>query len=176
MDNEELEDLTASNESSDDSSEQDEGQEEGTPSNSNGKSNWKKMASALKTERKEKEALAERLAAVENYLLQNSPSTQEEWGNSETDFRLFVVETPEAKEYKEEIKQALIDYPWISLEKAFLYAKATKPQPSKSVNSFDFNWKQKPKDFKSLTDEEAVEKLSPSEYLKYSREVLGMKL
>lgn len=165
-------DVSDSSESSEDS---DEGQNSDKNANS-GKSNFKKLSTALKQERKEKEELKARLSSVESYLLEHSDQSYKPTNNEETNLRLFIVESPEAKEYKDEIKQALLDYPWISLEKAFLLAKATKPQPSKSKTDFDLRSSSKPKDFKSMNDEEAVEKLSASEYLKYVRETWTLKI
>lgn len=106
----ELEDqeVDETSESSDDS---DENLNSDTEVKSSNKSNFKKMAQALKIERKEKEELKKRLASVEDYLLTHSDMEYKPKDESETNLRLFIVETPEAKEYKEEIKQALLDYP-----------------------------------------------------------------
>lgn len=87
-----------------------------------------------------------------------------------TELRLFLVETPEAKEYKEGILEALNEFPNITLEKAFAYAKANAP---KSQDKEDFSLKTKTsstkKDIMDLTEEEALEKLDNKDYLKYMR-------
>lgn len=170
LDDNELSDGSSDDEGSDDAKD---------ASKKSGKSNFNKLSKALKEERRQNAELIKRLQSVEDYITKHTsnidPKTNIDNSN-ETNLRLFLVEVPDAKEYKEEIKQAIIDYPWISLEKAFLVAKAIKPQPSKSKTDFDLSARQKPKDMKQMTDDEAVERLSPTEYLKYSREVLWIKI
>lgn len=86
-----------------------------------------------------------------------------------SELRLFVLENPEAKEFKDAIAETKAKFPSMSLEEALAFAKATAPKESTSRTDFDVRGKTKPKDVSSLTEEEAIEQLSPSDYLKYLR-------
>ena len=87
----------------------------------------------------------------------------------ELESKFFFIENPEAKELKEQIKGAVAKFPNMSFEEAFAYVKATKPKESVSKTDFSFKSKSKPADIMNMSDDEASEKLSPSEYLKYTR-------
>lgn len=89
--------------------------------------------------------------------------------DQELDARFFFIENPEAKDLKDDIKATIARFPWMSFEEAFTYLKATKPKPSETKKDFSFNTKTKPADIMNMSDDEASEKLSPSEYLKYTR-------
>ncbi len=88
----------------------------------------------------------------------------------ELESKFFFIENPEAKELKVQIKEAVAKFPNMSFEEAFAYAKATKPKESVSKTDFSFKSKSKPADIMNMSDDEASEQLSPSEYLKYVRQ------
>lgn len=57
----------------------------------------------------------------------------------------------------------------MSFEEAYKYVQATRPKESTTKTDFNLRTKSRPADVLQMTDDEAAEKLTPSEYLKYSR-------
>lgn len=89
--------------------------------------------------------------------------------STEAEMRIFALENPDAKDFKDGIRSTLARFPDMSMEEALAYAKATAPKVSQSKREFDFKSKQKPQDVSQMDDDEASEKLSPTEYLQYTR-------
>lgn len=118
----------------------------------------KKKENPMKALRKELKETKKALQEKNSWTLSN-----------DSELRLFSLEHPEAKDYTEGIKAALEEFPWITMERALRLAKADAPKVSESKKDFDFKSKSKPADMMSMDDDEAAEKLSPSDYLKYSR-------
>lgn len=89
----------------------------------------------------------------------------------DTEMRLFLVENPEAKEYKDKILElkSMDKYKNLELEDLLEFAKIKTPPQSKTKTEYDFKSWQKPKTLESMSEEEAVDKLSPTEFLKWSR-------
>lgn len=153
---------------SDDKSENSE--EQNTPSAKSKKSNWKKMSKALKAKDKE-------IAELKAKLSWKSEDDADDdfddldWDDFDrNEFRFFLLENSEAKEYQKEIEWVLENYPWISFDDALALAKAKKPQESKSTNDFEtksVNTKVRKK-ISDLTEEEAL-KLDWATYLKWAR-------
>ena len=87
-----------------------------------------------------------------------------------TAFRFFIIENPDAKDYRDDIENIMTYNPTLSLEDAFALAKAKKPKQSQS--SDDFNTKsvntKVRKRLEDLTEEEAL-KLDGTKYLQYMR-------
>lgn len=121
----------------------------------------KQKPNVVKQQREEIKALKKALKAKEKEV-KLDPS-------QETEARFFFVENPEAKEMKDEIRATIAKFPTMSFEEAFTYAKAMKPKESQTKKEFDLRTKSKPADTSNMTDDEASENLSPSEYLKYTR-------
>ena len=89
----------------------------------------------------------------------------------ELDLRLYFIENPEAKEYKEKITELLEEYPNMSKERALILAKQETPQQSKDKEDFNLNSSNpnaKKKDLKDLSEEEALE-LPNKQYLDWVR-------
>lgn len=57
----------------------------------------------------------------------------------------------------------------MSLEEALAFAKATAPKVSVTKKEFDLKQGKARENYKEMDDDEAAEKLSPTEYLKYTR-------
>jgi len=89
----------------------------------------------------------------------------------DTEMRLFLVENPEAKEYKDKILElkSMDKYKNLELEDLLEFAKIKTPPQSKTKTEYDFKTGTKPKTLESMSEEEAVDKLSPTEFLKWSR-------
>lgn len=119
---------------------------------------FKKMREELKATKK---ALAEATKSKNEVKLKP---------DQELDSRFFFIENPEAKDFKDDIKATIARFPNMTFDEAYAYLKATKPKPSESKTDFSFRSKSKPADINNMSDDEAAEKLSASEYLKYSRD------
>lgn len=144
-------------EESEQSSEESADAEEGSDKK---KSNWKAMSKLIKALRKEKAELEEKLS---------KDSSEEAVSVDKSDLALFLVENPDAKEYKAAVLKAVKEY-GISLDKAWQFVKATSPKPSESKQdmSVRFTAVNPPKDLSKLPESEAL-KLSNSQYLKWAR-------
>lgn len=81
-----------------------------------------------------------------------------EW-NDEIEMRLYFIENPEAKQYKEEITTILEQYPNMNKEDALTLARAKTPKESQDINDFSLSSQVKSgkKSIKDLTEDEAVE-------------------
>jgi len=156
------EDTTASDDKSESS------REETTTSDmqKKNKSNFKKLSDL----NKEKDR---RIAELESKLSEKPDEVEDDSVDDSTtdydrvDFLEFITDTPWAWEIKNQIKEALDEYPWISFEKAFAYAKAQLPEESQSYKMFNTKSVNAPKKKKltELTHEEAwTMKLSAEQY------------
>ena len=125
-------------------------------------SNWKAMSKALKAARKEIAALKKGKDADNG---EDDPVSVDK-----SDLALFLVENPDAKEYKAAVLKAMKEYGGISLDKAWKFVKATAPKPSETKRdlSVKFTAVNPPKDISKLSEDEAL-KLSNSQYLKWAR-------
>jgi hypothetical protein len=89
--------------------------------------------------------------------------------DQELESRFFFVENPEAKELKAELRATIAKFPNMSMDEAYAYVKATAPKQSETKQDFNLRTRSKPANVLDMEDDEAAEKLSPSEYLKYTR-------
>ena len=89
--------------------------------------------------------------------------------DQEIDARFFFVENPEAKDFKDDIRATIAKFPNMTFDEAFKYIQAMRPKESTSKQDFNLRTKSKPADISQLSDDEAAEQLSPTEYLKYTR-------
>lgn len=158
----EFEETTVEEEQASDENQNDVQEEEVVKKNP---SNFKKLSKALKWATATIKELEDKLASLDEKPKQNDT----------TELRLFLVENPEAKEYKEGIQEALNEFPNISLEKAYAYAKVNTP---KSQDKEDFNLKnrtvEQKKKLEDLSDDEAL-KLDNKSYLEYMRKTGKLK-
>ena len=145
--------------SSDDESET--GSEENTSSTKSKKSNWKKMSKAMKAKDKQ---IADLQAKLDGQSSDDDDDDGDyeldevEGGFDKTEFRFFVIENPEAREYSKELEVAVNKYPDMSFEDALTFVKAKTPQESTSSNDFSSkssNVKVR-KRLADLTEEEAL--------------------
>lgn len=126
------------------------------------KSNFKKLAKSNKEKDKriaELEAeLAKRGSDQEEDEEDDYSSDSEDLSYDRVDFLEFVTDTPWAAGMKNEIKEALEEFPGISFDKAFAYAKAQLPEESRSKTIFNAKsvTTSKRKQLKDLTREEAA--------------------
>jgi len=138
-------------------------------------SNFKKLSKAKKDAEK-RAAEAEKRAEEAERRLANLDSEEdplEEPVGSEPkgdlEKRLFFIENPEAKEYADAIEDELLEYPWLSYEKALALAKANNPK-SESTQGIVAG---KPRRTvrKKITDlsETEAQSLNNADYLKYLR-------
>lgn len=146
-----------------------------TPAKSN-KSNFKKMSKlnkALIAENKRlkaEKAKATKAVKAAQISEDDFEDLDIEESFDKTEFRFFLIENPDAKEYSREIQNTIEEYPNLSFEDALALAKARKPKQSTSSSDFDtrsVNTKVKKK-LADLTNEEAL-KLPNSKYLEYKR-------
>lgn len=174
----------------DDSNNDDTG-EDTTPEQKN-KSNFKKLSEAkkaaeyaLKAERQEKEALREELERVKEVINsfygedQEKPFTSKEQSINEDkasklEQKIFLIENKEAKEYMDEITEAVNKYN-MDLDDAWTFVKAKLPK--ESVTKLDFKLSNKApavkKDLKDIWAEEAL-KLSKEDQAKWRKLHLGI--
>ena len=137
------------------------------------KSNWKKinkLNKALIAENKKLKALADKAKSKPQEVDEFDDLEDDEPSFDKTEFRFFLIENPEAKEYSKEIESTINDYPNLSLDDALALAKAKKPKQSETSDDFStksVNTKVR-KRLWDLTDEEAL-KLDGSKYLEYMR-------
>lgn len=144
-------------------------EEEETPKKKN-PSNFKKLSKALKwalAELEEKEKLIAKLSA-----------DKKEPQADNTEFRLFLVENPEAVEYKAELKEMMSNpkYTALDLDEMLDFVKVKFP---KSQDKEDFDLKSKQtiakKKLTELTNEEAIQ-LDNKSYLEYMRQTGKLKI
>ena len=147
--------------------------EQNTGSTKSNKSNWKKINKLNKALLAENARLKD-----EAKKAKSKPVTPDEFDDldddepifDKTEFRFFIIENPDAKDYKNDIENIMTYNPTLSLEDAFALAKAKKPKQSQS--SDDFNTKsvntKVRKRLEDLTEEEAL-KLDGTKYLQYMR-------
>jgi hypothetical protein len=120
-------------------------------------------------------ALQARLRKAEAKIVENKKKEKEVKSEPvtkiDTELRLFLVENPEAKEFKEKILElkSMDKYKNLELEDLLDLAKIKTLPESKTKTNYDFRSLQKPKTLESMSEEEAVDKLSPAEFLKWSR-------
>lgn len=162
------EDTTASDDKSKDSS------EGNTTSAKSKKSNWKKMSKAMKEKDKKIASLESRLAKLESSSNDSDDDYEEEIDLEDNfdknEFRFFLIENPEAKDYKNELQNQLDKYPDMSFEDALALVKAKTPKPSESSKDFSLKWSNVKvrKRLEDLTEDEAL-KLSNDKYLEWNR-------
>lgn len=133
-------------------------------------SNFKKLSKALKDTRRqmlEKDAnisdLTERLNRLETLLTNENEDMEEQNSNTGVDNTLnlmeFVMDNPEAKQYKNDIKETLSKFPQMTMEEAYRYVKASQPERSVSKNDYDLRNTQIPKRkrLEDLTEDEAYD-------------------
>lgn len=132
-------------------------------------SNWKKVTKTNKALINENKRLR-KLAGVDEADEDEDEDADEAYFSS-TDLRLFVVENPESKEYKDDIAAIIEDSKGtLSFDRAFALAKAERPPESEDEDDFKTkgsNVKVK-KRLEDLTEEEAL-KLPNNKYLEYQR-------
>ena len=89
--------------------------------------------------------------------------------NSDLETRLFFIENQDAKQYKDEFVKVREQYPALSFEDALELAKSKTPKESTTKKEwFQWGWyKAKPKALEELSEEEAVDTLSPEKYAVY---------
>ena len=162
------------NESITDSEESKEGDEEDTTASTKGKkSNWKKISKINKGLKAENAELRKKLEALKANKTEEDDFDDEEdndtWFDA-TEFRFFLIENPEAKDYRSQIESTLNDYPNLSFEDALALVKAKTPKESTSSKDFSTKWSNVKvrKRLADLTDEEAL-KLDNKKYLEYQR-------
>jgi len=130
-------------------------------------SNFKKLSKALKGATATIKELEDKLASYDEKVSTPKIDT--------TELRLFLIETPEAKDYKDVIQETLSKYPDMTLEDAYAFAKTKAP---KSQDKDDFNLKnrvaQTKKKLEDLSPEEAL-KLDNKSYLEYMRKTGKLK-
>jgi hypothetical protein len=120
-------------------------------------------------------ALKERLKKAESKIVEIKKQKKETSKtidkSIDTEMRLFFIENPEAKEYKDKILELKTNskYKDLDLEDLLDLAKAKTPPVSKTKTEYDFKSLNKPKNLESMSEEEAIEKLSPSDFLKWAR-------
>lgn len=149
----------------DDASEESEQSSEEGEDESEGKekkvSNWKAMSKLVKALRKENAELKSK---------KSEDSSDDAVSVDKSELALFLVENPDAKEYKAAVLKAMKEYGGISLEKAWAFVKATAPKPSESKQDMSVKYTavNPPKDLTKLSETEAL-KLPNSQYLKWAR-------
>lgn len=158
--------------SSDDKSEK--GSEDNTTSAKSNKSNFKKISKlnkALLAENKKLKAkMAQKAKAEESQDDFEDLEEDGAEGFDKTEFRFFVLENPEAKEFAQDIEEIMDEYPNMDFKDALALAKAKKPTESKDSDDFttkSVNTKVR-KRLGDLTQEEAL-KLPTKQYLEYQR-------
>lgn len=132
------------------------------------KSNWKKAAKKIQALTEENRKLREWRWSLDD---DDDDDDDGETYVSSTEMRLFVVENPEAKEYKDEIESIIEESKGIlSFERAFTLAKAERPQESQDEDDFKTKWSnvKVKKRLVDLTEEEAL-RLPNNKYLEYQR-------
>ena len=163
------EETTTSDEQSQDVGEETTTSDPQTPKKN--KSNFKKLASANKKKDKQIAELEAKLAEgwgdieFEDDSIDDNDS--DELSYDRVDLLEFLTDTPWAWELKNEMKEALDEFPWISFDKALAYAKAQIPQESRSHTMFNAKSSVTPtkKKLTELTSEEAGKSnLTPRQY------------
>jgi hypothetical protein len=140
-----------------------ENEEQEQPEKKKNTSNFKKLNKALKGAM----ATIKELEAKLEGNTEEKPKGKE--SVSEYELRLFVLENPEARDYKEDIQNTLARYPDMSIEEALAFAKVKNPV-SKDKKDIDLKNKQA-KQKKALTElspDEALQ-LDNKSYLEYMR-------
>lgn len=150
------------------------GEEDNTSDKGKNKSNWKEMKKQLKALKKENEEL-KRSQSDDLDLFEDedededddekSPSTR----YSATELEIKFLKNKEAGEIEEDIKAVFKKYPQMKFDDAFALAKASKPATSETKKDFSFKSSAKPKKLEDMSESEAVDKLSPSDLLKWRR-------
>ena len=161
-----------SNDSDSQESKQDTEENTASTAKSN-KSNWKKinkLNKALIAENAKLKAEAEKAKSKPTQFDEFDDLEEDDIIIDKNELRFFLIENPEAKEFKNEIENIVNDYPNLSLDDALALAKAKKPK--QSTSSDDFNTKsvntKVRKRLEDLTEEEAL-KLDSTKYLQYMR-------
>jgi len=144
------------------------------------KSNWKKISKINKGLKSENSKLLEKIKELEASKVEDTDDDfddVEDFDDEDTDddfdkneFRWFINDNPEAKDFQEQIRSMLDKYPSMSFEDAFDLVKAKTPRESTSSNDFSTkssNVKVRKK-LADLTDEEALQ-LPNTKYLEYQR-------
>ena len=124
LENTDVENLDEDYETDVDTNEQDESSDENLNSSKKNKSNWKEMSKALKGANAKIQALEAQLATK---------------GANSEDLRLFFLENPEFKEYKNTIAELKSQDKYKYLDMSDLVELAKIKQPKPSVDSEDFN-------------------------------------
>lgn len=131
------------------------------------KSNFKNLAKAKRILEKENAELKAKLAWEDAEDDDEEEDDSDEPLYDRVDLLEFITDTPWAWELKNQIKETLDEFPWISFEKAFAFAKAQIPEESASHTMFNTKSVQTPKSKKlnDLTVEEAANaNLTPEQY------------
>lgn len=146
-------------------------------------SNWKKVIQARKEAEKKAKALESELAEARKALEEAkkvSPSkkepeegpeaeeSDEELPYDDVKLQLYVLKNGHTA-LESDIRAALEKFPGITFEDATDYAKAKLPKTSRSKTDIPLQGSVKPKTA-GMTEEEAAEKLSSTDYLTYLRE------
>ena len=147
-----------------------EDEDKNTTSTKSKKSNWKKMQKASKAKDKRIADLEAKLAKQDSQSDKEEFEFEDEDGFDKTEFRFFIIENPEAKDYKDELMSTLEKYPSMSFNDALTLVKAKTPKESTSSNDFSSKWSniKVRKRLADLTEEEAL-KLPNGKYLEYQR-------
>ena len=146
-------------------------------------SNWKKVIQARKDAEKKAKALESELVEARKALEEAkkvSPTAKpvEEPEAEESDAEELPYDDVKLQFYvlknghtaiESEIRAALEKFPGISFEDATDFAKSKQPKTSRSKTDFALQGSVKPKTG-GLTEEEAADKLSSTDYLTYLRE------
>lgn len=141
-----------------------------SPARKSNKSNFKKINKLNKALIAENKRLKEKLSTTKTSSDDFDDDDDDDISFDRNEFRFFLIENPEAKEYSKEIENTINLYPNLSFEDALALAKAK--QPKKSQSSDDFSTKsvntKVRKRLSELTEEEAL-KLDNSKYLEWAR-------
>jgi hypothetical protein len=90
--------------------------------------------------KKDNKALKERLKKAENKIVEEKKQKKEAPKTIDTEMRLFLVENPDAKDYKDKILElkAVPKYKDLDLEDLLDLAKIKTPPVSKTKTEYDF--------------------------------------
>lgn len=165
--NEEItEQVSEGQSTSDNESKQDEG------SNTEPKKSEKKFDvwKAYKELKKENRILKATYEEDEDSESEEQSESEEvkEGSNKDIELKVFLLENPEAKEYWDEIKQTLAEFPNMSFDKAFAFSKANY---TKSETTKDFSTKSATpkKELKDYSKEEILALKDNKKLLEWSR-------
>lgn len=163
---------TENSESTTDSDENQKSGEQDTGSDKKKKSSTKAYIEKLQ---KEKADALKRIRELEEANLDYSEDEEQPKSSDKgLEERLFFIENPDAKEYKDEISELSKKYPNMPIDEAFSFVKAKYP---KSSDSKDFSTRSSTpkKEVKDMSKEEALQAYKNKEidratFLKYGRE------